>query len=222
MPTWKKANEQAIYKALDRNEGNVAKTARELSLHWNTVNKYKKRRLGLCRCGRPLDDPNYISCARCRAWTREHSRNRRRYLKQKGVCIVCGKPLAKSSYVLCDDCLAKARDRETCYRERLGPEYRRILYVLRHFGPAGLDAYKEASGRCQACNAPEPPHRRHSIHHIDGNDGNNASDNFVILCKTCHAIITRLIEHPDILKLLSYLPDSLRNQVLHFHETMQP
>gem|GEM_PF-5850570 len=61
--------------------------------------------MGLCQCGRPVEDPAYKTCARCRAWRRARLAEKMASRKP-GVCI-CGRKSGRYKY--CEKCRKKRR-----------------------------------------------------------------------------------------------------------------
>ena len=208
MPKRIPIDSKIVLEALKRNQGRLDITAAELNIHVNTVRKYRNRALGLCYCGDPLDDPKKRYCAKCRERAYANDRLKSQRKRSLGICRSCNAPLGNkpNSIVYCDSCLAKHNLRCKKYKGRLGYVGRWEVHVRSLYGEGALVAYAKSGGICQACRAGEPAYRHLDLHHLDSNLTNGAESNFAILCRTCHATLTRLLEHPNRDKLLAFLP----------------
>jgi hypothetical protein len=203
-----KINWTAVIAAYERLQNHRA-VSLESGINMKTVVQIMRRHRGVClRCQAPVV-PGKKQCKNCLEFDRariETARNSRDPNRTK--CSLCSKTHAPRSK-FCETHRVSQRllyAREFDDRRRLDKgtfrgapsngvqspkEKRRRL--REKYGDAGWQCWREAKGKCEACNASYDDGAIH-IHHIDDDRTNNQRENFICLCFRCHRTMHLLLD----------------------------
>lgn len=125
--------EEASRRCWANEENKIRYNKRGAERHKELRTERKER--GLCpRCGKPIKDAEYITCARCRkkrnaARRAKNSRRPGEHFRERmeaGVCMYCGKEVVPG-YKLCKGCLERARENFERSRGKASEKWRKEI-----------------------------------------------------------------------------------------------